>query len=240
MRRARKSIQRIDFSVERPERKRWAAATTIGRLPGSKPKRKRRARLGLSVISIPILAACFGGPKEPQTLWAVSHWKSNVEAFKILERELLADDGVQGIFACPQPGDESCFMRPKEPDEVRLAYEAKYQPLLRDLNFPGPVFFDRKNETDFWLPNMGASRTGPYDIHAALWLRPNRADDKVDCKGYEPQGFRYDCRIVLDETWSLEWRGADLGMFATCNYDGIEREDFEACIQKLEAEQLNK
>jgi hypothetical protein len=193
-----------------------------------------------TLASILAISGCYGGEERSQTIWVVTHFELNRDAFKALEEALLSDPDVESVIACPKAGDRSCFIRVEPASAEELAHEAKFEPLIQALNFPRSVFFERRGENIFHIPNMGASTKGDYDIYATLWLRSERTPDMPLCIHYTPIGYRYECRIELDESWSLEWTGPNMKMFRACHDYEISRDEFNKCIGELEAEALEQ
>ena len=193
-----------------------------------------------TLASILAISGCYGGEERSQTIWVVTHFELNRDAFKTLETALLSDPDVRFSFACPERDGQDCIIRPEPPSAEQIAHEAKFEPLLQALNFSGYVFFERKDGNTFYLPSMGASTKGDYEINAATWLRPERTSDMPLCVDYTPIGYRYACRIELDESWSLEWTGANMKMFRACHDYEISRDAFNKCIDELEVEALEQ
>ena len=160
------------------------------------------------------LSGCDRLPLEYKEALLVQHFEKNQAAFKALEQTLLHDPDVISVFACPT--EKECFIRFEEPTAEQLLHEEKYVPMLRALGFVGPVFFDRKSNGSFKIPNASTAKKGPYGLLANLWLRPNQPSNLPSCDGYSPSTYWYDCQVDLDGDWTIEWHGTNEEIFNVC------------------------
>ena len=164
---------------------------------------------------------------------------------------MLADENVIEVAACP-PNQEDCFVSFEPPSDDQIIFNEKYQPLLQELGFPGPVFFTKSKTGFFDFPNMGHAYASGYSVSASLRLHPTQERKLPKCDGYMPVGYLYDCYIALDENWAIHWLGFNDEMTNACSgqsaYDACDPETranddwscFKECTDKLNAEALAK
>ena len=138
----------------------------VDRLSRAKPKRKRRAGAFaclLTLLSLGLLSACNDLNPIFHTTLLEQHFNDHKAAFKAIEAELLTDENVTEVAACP-PKQEDCFIPFEPPSDQQTHLNDKYRPLLRDLGFSGPVFFTRSKTGFFDFPNMGHAYANGYSI----------------------------------------------------------------------------
>ena len=204
-----------------------------------------RLRLTLSLTALLALSACDQLPPEFKETQIRSVFNENREAFEELERELGDIEPGIGVMAC-NTDTTDCFARVEEPSAAQLAAEKRYAPLLRDLGFPGHVFFDQHEGGEFVFPGMGhatlESHSGTYEINLelVLWTQ-GRPQDAQMCDGYsvEHAGSYYLCTSSLDNNWYIRRRGPNVTLWDNCSdkfpnqYDSPtedEQRAFYACL----------
>jgi len=160
------------------------------------------------------LSGCDRLPLEYKEALLVQHFEKNQATFKALEQALLNDPDVMSVFACPT--EKECFIRLEEPTAEQLVHEEKYVPMLRALGFVGPVFFDRKSNGSFTIPNASTARKGPYGLLASLRLRPNQPSTLPSCDGYSPSTYWYKCQVELGGDWTIQWQGLNDDILDVC------------------------
>lgn len=164
----------------------------------------RTLLIGLGLI---LLQGCFWQSYEWKTTSDIAHFERHEAAFERLADALQSDPDVTSVMKCPNIENRTCFTSIDEPTTEQLAFDAKYLPMLNDLGYLGYTFFDRKAETDFWIPNIDNAVHEDYEVSSALWLRTAARNDIPNCDGYIPEGFFYHCKVRLNVRWSLEWSG---------------------------------
>jgi hypothetical protein len=166
-----------------------------------------QARTLLIGLSLVLLQGCFWQSYEWKTASDIAHFERHEAAFERLADALQSDPDVMSVMKCQNVEDRACFVSVYEPTAKQLAYDAKYLPMLDDLGYRGYTFFDRRLESDFWIPNIDHAIHDDYEVASALWLRLALRDDIPMCDIYAPEGYFFHCKVRLNDRWSLEWSG---------------------------------
>ncbi|MGB3624310.1 MAG: hypothetical protein WA989_00680, partial [Henriciella sp.] len=145
------------------------------------PPNARSVSAGLNATAIVsfllLLSGCDKLPVEAEEARSKAFFDHNKPAYEALEEALRdIDPEIKSLMAC-NTDTTDCFVRIEEPTTAQIEAEARYVPLIRDLGFPGHIFFDQHEGGEFVLPNMGhaeiETENGIYEVSLELVLWRN-------------------------------------------------------------------